>query len=363
MRTLASWAGLIGGLCASWGMGRLLGCPAQSEEPTVTVRAVEGLRFDPPRIRVQPGRPLRLRFENADTTAQPHNLVLVRPGAREAVLAAAVALGAEAPARAYVPSSPDVMASSRLLAAGEGEEIKISFPEEAGIYSIVCTFPGHGVLMFGAVYAGVDMPERIEDDRHVPKLPAPPVIQADPRPMVRRMFLPNASPAAIAVALPGDLNLCWDAGPCRLRYVWRGGFLDAEKHFTGKGQALARLGGPVVATVSEGFPVMIGGRVAGEVAFRGYSLTEGLPTFFYTIDGQLIKEGFSSENGILMQRFQLPGVSEKVEISGRFSPALTPAVDRGKWIDGVLRLSSEEAADVTLRYSLPGRGPAEEASQ
>lgn len=350
-------------LSATWGMGGLLSRPAQAKEPPLLIRAVEGLRFDPPRIRVEAGQALRLRFENADTTAQPHNLVVVRPGTRESVLAAALALGAEGPARGYVPAGSEVIASSRLLAAGEGEEITIVFPEEAGIYPIVCTFPGHGVLMFGAIYAGVDMPGRIEDDQHVPQLPAPPAIDADPRPMVRRMFLPNASPAAIAVALPGDLNLCWDAGPCRLRYVWRGGFIDAEKHFTSKGQAVARLGGPVVATAADGIPVTLGGRVAREVFFQGYALDKGLPTFLYTIDGQLIKEGFSSDGGILIRRFQLPGVKEAVEIRGPFVPSLNPTAEGGKWVDGVLRLSAEEAADVTLRYSLPAGAETKEPSK
>jgi hypothetical protein len=256
-----------------------------------------------------------------------------------------------------------VIASSRLLAAGEGEEITVTFPEEAGIYPMVCTFPGHGVLMFGAIYAGVDMPGRIEEDSHVPKPPAPPAIDADPRPMVRRMFLPNASPAAIAVALADGLNLCWDAGPCRLRYVWRGGFLDAEKHFTSKGQALARLGGPVVATAADGIPVRIGGREAREVLFQGYALEKGLPTFLYTIDGQLIKEGFAGGSGALIRRFQLPGVKETVEIHGSFVPSLTATAEGGKWVDGVLRLSAEEAADVTLRHSLPKATETKEPSK
>src|SRR5687767_5561030 len=46
------------------------------------------------------------------------------------------------------------------------------------------------------------------------------------RPQVLRIFMPDASPAAIAVALPGDLSFCFDASECRLRYVWKGGFID-----------------------------------------------------------------------------------------------------------------------------------------
>ena len=45
-------------------------------------------------------------------------------------------------------------------------------------------------------------------------------------PVVYRTFMPGASPAAFAVALPGNQFYCWDAGECRLRYVWtKGGFI------------------------------------------------------------------------------------------------------------------------------------------
>jgi azurin len=335
-------------------------CWGQSPEKPLAIRAVEGLRFDPPRLRVEPGQVVSLHFENADTTAQPHNLVVVRPGAREAVLAAALALGADGPARGYVPAVPDVLAASRLLAAGESEVIRVTMPKEPGIYPIVCTFPGHGVIMFGAVYAGIEMSRRVEDDPHVPKPPPPVALDPDPRPMVRRMFLPQASPAAIAVALPGGLNLCWDAGPCRLRYVWRGDFLSADAHFEGKGQALARLGGPVCLSAPAVFPVRPGGREPEVVAFRGYALNAGLPTFEYNVDGKLVKEGFSVDGDTLIRWFQVAGMTESLEIRVGMVPSGPVGVSRGGVVDGGLQLTPEEAQDVTLRYpvpAIPGKEP------
>jgi len=52
-------------------------------------------------------------------------------------------------------------------------------------------------------------------------------------PVVYRTFMPGASPAAFAVALPGNQYYCWDAGESRLRYVWsKGGFIKGNKtHF------------------------------------------------------------------------------------------------------------------------------------
>lgn len=330
----------------------LTGDMAGAQEKVSVIRAVEGLRFDPPRFEVTPGREWRLRFENADTTAQPHNLVVVRPGTRESVLAAALALGADGPTRGYVPETTEVIASSRLLAAGEGEDLALRIPDVPGIYPIVCTFPGHGVIMYGALYAGVAMP-RIEDDPHVPKPPPRPQIDPDPRPMVRRIFLPDAGPAAIAVALPGDVNLCWDAGGCRLRYVWRGGFLETSRHFQGKGQSVAELGGPVVMTAHSSIPVRIRGNEPKSVVYRGYSVHAGLPTFEYLIDGQFVKESFSMDAEVLVQRFYIPNLNEPVAIQVGVSPSVSPVVSRGTLKDEVLSLTPEEAADVSIRYAVP----------
>jgi len=335
-----------------------VGVPAWAAEKPTVLRAVEGLRYDPPRLQAKPGERLVVRFENADTTAQPHNVVIVRPGAREAVLAAALALGAEGPARGYVPVVPEVIAASRLLAAGESESVVVPLPAEPGIYPMVCTFPGHGVIMFGAVYAGVEMPGREEDDPHVPKPPPPPRIDSDPRPMVRRTFLPLASPAAIAVALPGDINLCWDAGPCRLRYGWFGPFLDAEAHFKGKGQALARLGAPVAWSAPDTFPIRFGGRLPKHVAFRGYALQSGMPTFEYSVDDHLINEGFSVDDRVLLRRFRFTGVSESVTIDARLKSLEFPTASQGTMTEGVLSLEPSETVDVVLRYSMPPVGAA-----
>ncbi|MCD8535592.1 MAG: hypothetical protein LR011_12735 [Verrucomicrobia bacterium] len=63
------------------------------------------------------------------------------------------------------------------------------------------------------------------------------------RPKIQRIFMPDAGPAAIAVALPGDLSYCWDAGACQLRYVWKGQFIDPWPVWKGNGNALASLQG------------------------------------------------------------------------------------------------------------------------
>jgi len=350
-------ASLSGGGIGGW-FARVLitamlaaGVVVGEEKPRV-VRAVEGLRFDPVRWEVRPGEVVRLRFENADTTAQPHNLVIGRPGSKEALIAAALALGADGPSRQFVPTSDDVVAATRVLNAGESEEVSFGVPGEAAVYPMVCTFPGHGVIMFGAVYAGHPMPRDQKNDPHVPQLPPAPPLDPDPRPMVRRIFLPAASPAAIAVAMPEGINFCWDAGSCQLRYLWLGEFLSTERHFQGKGQSLAQPAGPIVFTAPAIFPIQFRHRPTATPTFHGYSLQEGMPIFKYSLDGVHVHEGFSVVDGRLARRLQLPSAPDGVTLHLGKSDAVTLTASSGKPSDGQLQLTSAEAADVTIFYGI-----------
>jgi cytochrome c551/c552 len=102
------------------------------------------------------------------------------------------------------------------------------------------------------------------------------------RPQVQRIFLPDASPAAIAVALPGDLSYCFDAGECRLRYVWKGGFIDGFPYWQGNGSALATIIGEVTYREAD-FPLLPPkGSTRPGHKFLGYRVgKDGLPTFRY----------------------------------------------------------------------------------
>ncbi|MSU49729.1 MAG: dehydrogenase [Opitutus sp.] len=118
---------------------------------TLLVRAVpEEMRFDPPRLVVEAGKPFVLIFENAD--AMPHNVVIVKPGTRERVGLAAGLLAADSidgQGRAYVPETSDVVAATKLVEAGQRQTLNVIAPFTEGIYEYVCTFPGHWVTMWG----------------------------------------------------------------------------------------------------------------------------------------------------------------------------------------------------------------------
>jgi azurin len=113
-----------------------------------TVR--EQMRYDTPRIVVEPGKPFEVILENDDF--MPHNIVFVKPGTREQVAKAAERMKPEdddGRGRAYVPKTTDVYAASKLLEAGQRASITLTAPNEEGVYEYVCTYPGHWMVMWG----------------------------------------------------------------------------------------------------------------------------------------------------------------------------------------------------------------------
>ncbi len=111
----------------------------------------ERMIYDKERIIVEAGRPVELRFSNADK--MPHNLVLVQPGALEEVglLAEATAQTPDVMQRQYVPKSDKILFASNLLQPDDSQAISFEAPKAPGVYPYVCTYPGHWRRMYGAL--------------------------------------------------------------------------------------------------------------------------------------------------------------------------------------------------------------------
>jgi len=54
-------------------------------------------------------------------------------------------------------------------------------------------------------------------------------------PIIYRNFIQGLSPRGIAVGYPGGFNLAFDADECVLGLLWHGAFIDAGKHWEGRG--------------------------------------------------------------------------------------------------------------------------------
>lgn len=123
-------------------------------------------------------------------------------------------------------------------------------------------------------------------------IPAKMELVARKEAIIYRNFIAGVSPRAIGVGYPEKANLAFDADLGYIALLWQGGFIDASRHRTGRGQgAEPPLGGNVVTwTPGAPFARLAGpdapwpqetGRAAG-YHFGGYHLDEAQrPTFRY----------------------------------------------------------------------------------
>lgn len=118
--------------------------------PVFRIGAVKHqLKFDKTSFTVEAGKRIEIIFENTDIL--PHNLLLARPGSLEEIgeLADNMALQADGMAKHFIPDSPKVLRSTKLLNEGQREVIKLKVPDTPGEYLYICTFPGHWRTMYG----------------------------------------------------------------------------------------------------------------------------------------------------------------------------------------------------------------------
>lgn len=170
------------------------------------------------------------------------------------------------------------------------------------------------------------------------------------RPCVQRIFMPNAGPAAIAVALDYGTSLCWDAGNCRLRYSWIGGFIDGFPYWQGNGSSVAKLVG-TVAYVEEKSPFAN----AGEVKFHGYSVKGGLPVFKYSIGAMMVTEGYSpvaSGKGFVRSFTLAPAPKAPLVLEFPSDGKAAITSDKGSMQGSKLTIPAADASKFTLTFSL-----------
>lgn len=270
-------------------------------DTTILVKAIAGLQFSEKRLVLQPRTRLTLIVQNDDDMA--HNLVVTRPNSRARVVEFALAMGEKGNAQNFIPNLPDILAHTRLLDPGTQDTLTVTLPNE-GDFSYVCTYPGHGFVMYGALYV-TTQPESLPPVERDPNLPSAQASNAHHTvashpyiaklPALYRTFMPDASPAAIAVGLPTlkggpPQAFCWDATTCQLRYAWSGGFVDNAEQWDGKGQRLTKIVGDLYFRDSTFLTPWYAGDKPMQLRFQGYTLIDRYPEFSYTIDGVAIHE-------------------------------------------------------------------------
>jgi azurin len=134
--------------------------------------------------------------------------------------------------------------------------------------------------------------------------PMPLVVGAEP--VIYRNFIAGAGSRGIGVGYPGGFNVAWSAGQMNLALVWRGAFMDAGRHWTGRGggaqgplgfdafRPAGELSPPlaVLASTSDAWPMGEEKKSEG-FAWKGYTLdARRFPTFLYEWKGVKIAERF-----------------------------------------------------------------------
>lgn len=122
--------------------------------------------------------------------------------------------------------------------------------------------------------------------------------------IIYRNFITGVSPRGIAVGYPNGVNLCFDADQMSPALFWEGAFIDAKRHWTGRGAgAQPPLGynlfkpapaGPSIAILADATtPWPTPKDRAERLRFRGYRLDDKRqPTFKYEMGSITISESY-----------------------------------------------------------------------
>lgn len=358
-----------------------IGQPAAGQVTAIELKVLPGLQYDVVRFTVKPGAAVKLSFTNTDDMS--HNLLITKPGARVNVVNAALALEEQGPAMNYVPKLAEVLWSIPVVSPDQTRSLSFKAPQKAGVYPYVCTFPGHGFVMYGAMYVNADgrMPDLKSDpnippsrqeeqagsagqaaagqhDMHHmqgmqhPQKPAANHPYTPVPPYLYRIFMEDAGPAAIAVSLPQDLSYCWDAGLCRLRYAWKGGFVDNTGIWKGHADAVAKIVGTIFYREITSSPLRIGKPDELPLAdYKGYRLVNKYPEFHYTLNGTDVYEMIlPKEDGKgLVRKFRIPDARKTVWLAcGKHNESETYEASSGVWEKDKLKLSPQQARDFSV---------------
>lgn len=331
----------------------------------IDMSVLPGLQFSLPRFHVAPGQQVVLRFTNTDD--MDHNLLIGRPDSREEIVDLAAKLGAKGPEKNYIPDTDVVLWHTSILHAEQTEILSFTAPEEEGIYPYVCTVPGHGHVMYGAMYvnASGDMPLLTEDTAVPHTTKNKEHVHAETNdhpyelvpPYYYRLYIEGASPAAIVVHLPGNLSYCWDATPCQMRFVWKDGFVDNTELWKGHKDAKAKIEGTVIYREARSPVLTIGemDTVYNPLKFKGYRIVDGgYLEFCYLINGvevfETIRES-ENRNGIVRQ-FNIPALEDHIVFYHTEEEGITCYHNNVQLPAGPLVLDEEDGKQFSIEFRM-----------
>jgi azurin len=126
------------------GLGAAASVQAQAGR-VVAITGTDAMKYSVTAITAKPGEKLTVKLSGQGAipkVAMAHNFVLLALKADPAAFAQAAAM---ARATDFVPADKkaDVLASTKLAGNGETVEVTFDAPKVPGVYTFICTFPGH----------------------------------------------------------------------------------------------------------------------------------------------------------------------------------------------------------------------------
>lgn len=275
---------------------------------SVSIKALDGLKFDKVQFSVKPGSEVLLTLTNVSD--MPHNFLITKPGERDNVVKAALQLAQKGPDMNYIPDTDAVLWSIPVISPGQNNFLRFKAPLQEGTYPYVCTYPGHGFVMFGEMLV---TQKETKTEAYIKKDRNTATVSPHPYPLkppyLYHTFIDGAGPSAIAVNLPNDLSYCWDADACRLQMAWKGGFVDMSDIWEGHFDASAKVTGDIFFRDNTDFPLRMNESASvPTVKYKGYRLIEKYPEFHYTINGTDVYELIHpKDDGYgLIRQFHIP---------------------------------------------------------
>jgi azurin len=332
---------------------------------TIEINAVSGMQYDLVRFKVKPNEKLKITLHNLDEMT--HNWLLVKPGTREVIVSKALQLP-DGEAANYIPDDSNILQAIPLLNPDQSFTITFTAPEKEGVYPYVCTYPGHGSVMYGAMYVTYNMLPPLASDQNIPEKRRESDEATEQKasghpynmilPSMYRAFMPQSGPASIAVGMLGDISYCWDAGQCRLRYAWKGGFVDMERTWSGKGKEKTDIVGVVFYREEIDYPLKLGkGKEIPKVKFKGYRMKNRYPTFLYTINEAEVEER-------ILPTFDYPGIKRIFKFKNLHVPVwinipekegISFTVNQGEITREGIYLTPEEAREFIITIKESGK--------
>jgi azurin len=111
----------------------------------ITLTGSDAMKFDVTAIEAKPGEALTVKVVSKGAmpkVAMAHNFVLLAAKTDANAFATAAAM---ARATDFIPADKkaQVLAATKLAGAGETVEVTFNAPKEPGVYTYICSFPGH----------------------------------------------------------------------------------------------------------------------------------------------------------------------------------------------------------------------------